>query len=112
MSVPDEVAELMIAAWWRLHPRLLRDSDEVRRRLARRKSALLSRPWRAYCLAVKANDLRIHPYRCIITPEHAVNEKDTRHIGYVTEHEVLLESGLLRFLCEPVQAVAGERVSR
>src|SRR5688500_7545189 len=112
MSVPEAVAELMTAAWWKLHPRLLRDSDEVRRRLARRKRSGLSRPWRAYCLAVKANDLRIPPYRCIITPEHALNVKDTRHIGYLTEHDVLLDSPLLRLLCEPVQAICGERLTR
>ena len=69
--------------------------DELCKRLERRKTAMLSRPLRAWCLAVRAGDRRITPYRALVTPEYAVAEWQ--------EHTVVLDARLLRWLCRPVR---------
>jgi hypothetical protein len=51
----------ILAAWARVRPILQSDPDELAARLARRRSQLLLRPPRAWCLAVRAADRRLNP---------------------------------------------------
>src|SRR5215210_5641602 len=103
MSIPTEIALRMLEAWERVLPVLKRDPDELAARLARRRMGFMTRPWRAYCLAVKANDNRIHPYRALFDPEHAINTRDSRHPGMMVEHTVRLDGKLVRWLTRPYQ---------
>ena len=76
MSLFDSIQHLLLESWESLLPTLLKNPDELARRLTRRRSATLSRPYRPYCLALRAADTRIHPYRAIFDPEHAIELGD------------------------------------
>lgn len=113
MSIPTEIAWRMMGAWERVLPVLKRDPDELAARLARRRLGFMTQPWRAYCLAVKANDNRIHPYRALFDPEHALNVRDSRHVGYMVEHTVMLDGPLVGWLTRPFTITPpGEPASR
>jgi hypothetical protein len=101
MSIPTDIQHLMIEAWEKVLPRLRNDPDELARRLARRRTAVLAKPWRPYCLAIRANDHRITPYRAIFTPEHAIELDDPRHPYEYLEHSVTVDSALVRHVCRP-----------
>src|SRR5437867_3468914 len=71
-----DLDEAILNAWQKLRPRILSDPHELARRLSRRRNSLLSRPPRAWCLAIRASDHRITPPHCPITdppldPSHA-----------------------------------------
>jgi hypothetical protein len=55
----DDIRRALIDAWKNVRPRLARDDDELRRRLLRRRQALLQTPPRAWCLAIRAADTRL-----------------------------------------------------
>src|SRR5262245_48280763 len=57
-----DIEDLILSAWSRVKPRLLEDPAELERRLARRNGRSLSRPPRAWCLAIRASDRRIAEY--------------------------------------------------
>src|SRR5687768_10257058 len=101
MAIPAEVQELILEAWEGVWPRLLKDPDELAVRLARRRLGILARPWRPFCLAVRAADTRINPYWFIVTPEHAMDLDDPRHPYEYLEHDVTLTSERLRMLAKP-----------
>src|SRR4051812_46066816 len=51
-------------AWNRLSRRVKEDRLEARRRAARRLNKTFHQPPRAWCLAIRANDTRLHGYTC------------------------------------------------
>src|SRR5689334_13156831 len=86
----DDVELFIRRAWEKLRPVLEREPEEMRRRLARRQSATLRRPPRAWCLAVRATDTRLGPYM-------------TRVPEFGEANAVVLDCAALRKLCRPVR---------
>src|SRR5258706_9873359 len=85
--------------------RLKGDEDELRARLARRRSGEMSRPRRAWGLAVRACDRRISPYSMVIVPHYRE--------GVVERELVTLDAASLVRLCAPVEInESGEMLSR
>src|SRR5688500_3517291 len=75
----DDIQRALAAAWTKIRPRLARDQDELRRRLLRRRQALLQTPPRAWCLALRANDTRIgDATRVRVDPASLPAPHDTR----------------------------------
>jgi len=66
-------------AWLRVRNEILTDPDELRRRLARRRMKSLTRPPRAWCVAIRASDRRITPAHWVIAPEHAMDLDHPHH---------------------------------
>ena len=99
----NDVARLVMEAWAKLGPKILSDPDDLARRLARRRSALLSRPPRAWCLAIRASDRRITPMHWVLTPSHAMELDHEDHPYHPIEHEVLIQTYALRKFCRPVK---------
>ena len=107
----NDVARLVLEAWENLGPGIMADPEELQRRLARRRSALLTRPQRAWCLCVRASDRRITPMDWIITPEHAMELDHPEHPYEPIEHEVTIQPHGLRKFCRAVRTDSwGERV--
>ncbi len=79
------------------------DPEELARRLARRRSALLTRPQRAWCLTIRASDRRITPAHWVIVPEHAMDLDHPEHPYEPIEHEVIIRPHALRKYCRPVR---------
>jgi hypothetical protein len=101
----DDMDRALFEAFSEVWPRLQVDEDELRARLARRRSREMARPPRAWCLAVRASDLRIEPYRMIIVPRYEE--------GRVAAEEVTLDAPALRRLCAPVEIdSAGESITK
>lgn len=91
-----DLKDVFLAAWSRIKPLLDADSGERNRRLARRATARLQRPLREWCIALRANDLRITPLHVAIVPEHAP--------ARLEPHRVHLTAALCRDLCHPVDS--------
>src|SRR5436190_1791634 len=89
-------------AWLRLRGKILSDPDELRRRLARRRSKSLTRPPRAWCIAIRASDRRITPAHWVIFPEHALDLDHPEHPYQPIEHEVTIQKHAIRRYCNPV----------
>src|SRR5256714_1281922 len=108
MSVPprggsmNDVNRLILEAWEKLGPGIVKDGEELARRVARRRSGLLTRPPRAWCIAVRASDRRITPAHWIITPEHAMDLDHPEHPYEPIEHEVTIQTHAVRRYCNPV----------
>jgi hypothetical protein len=101
-----ELDQLMWAAWERIGAGVLADSNELRVRLARRRSRMFERVPRALCLAVRASDHRITAWTAAICPEDAMERGNER------DHEVRLDMRLVSDVCRPVQiAWPGEPTS-
>ena len=94
----DLFLDLIEKAWQRVRHQCEGDPEELRRRIELRKSGMMRRPPRAWCLAVRAADRRITPATTIITPESAAYPGT----GIYQEHEVVLDAKLMRRLCRPV----------
>src|SRR5439155_411453 len=107
----NDVARLVLEAWEKLGPKIMADPEELQRRLARRRSALLTRPQRAWCLCVRASDRRITPAHWVISPEHALDLNHPAHPYEPIEHEVIVRPHALRKFCRAVRTDSwGERV--
>src|SRR2546421_9934997 len=106
----DDFDRALFEAFSEVWPRLLSDSDELRARLARRRGAEMGRPPRAWCMAVRACDRRIEPYRMAAIVRHW--SSDGR--GEIVREEVTLDAEVLRRLCAPVSVdrLPGESPSR
>lgn len=65
---------------------------------------MMNRPPRAWCVAIRANDTRIHSGSAVIVPEEAGHlSGHYRGVEYVPrEHEVTLDAPLVRRLCAAV----------
>src|SRR5439155_16935949 len=92
LGMEKEVDDCIFEAWERVGPTLENDPEEVLRRVKRMWGRALSRPPRAWCLAVRACDRRID---------------EALGFGYATRdgpgaHDVLLDAKLVRALCAPV----------
>jgi DNA-binding NarL/FixJ family response regulator len=99
----DDIGQLILDAWKKLGPRIMRDSDELNRRLARRRMKILTQPVRAWCLAVRASDRRIGPGHWVIVPEHAMEVSHPEHPYEAIEHQVIIQTHALRKYCRPVR---------
>jgi hypothetical protein len=86
--------ETFLTAWQRLKPILDADPHELAARLARRSQATLTRPFREWCITLRANDTRLTPYKTIITPGHAT--------AHLLPHEITITRKDLQRLCRPV----------
>src|SRR4051812_23302180 len=107
----NDVARLVLEAWEKLGPKIMADPDELNRRLARRRMAILTRPVRAWCLAIRASDTRITPAHWVISPEHAMDLDHPAHPYEPIEHEVIIRPHALRKFCRPVRTDSwGEEV--
>jgi DNA-binding CsgD family transcriptional regulator len=99
----NDVERLILGAWEKLGRGIMGDSDELQRRLARRRSALFARPQRAWCLCVRASDRRITPAHWIITPQHAMEVDHPEHPYEPIEHTVTIRPHGLREHCRAVR---------
>src|SRR3982751_6876028 len=97
-----DVDRLILEAWEKLGPGVVGDAEEVRR-LARRRRAVLTRPPRAWCLALRASDRRITAAHWVISPEHALDLNHPEHAYERIEHEVVIRPHALRKYCRPVR---------
>src|SRR5258706_2642784 len=78
------------------------DPQELARRLARRRSGLMTRPVRAWGLALRASDRRITPMQWVMFPEHAMKVDHPEHPYEPIEHEETIQTRALRMFCRPV----------
>jgi DNA-binding NarL/FixJ family response regulator len=97
----ESVAALILEAWERVHPKLLADPVERAKRVARRRLAVLNRPPRAWCIAIRASDTRL-PGWADCRPGHALRLNHPDHPYRYAEHHVTLTARALRVLCAPV----------
>src|SRR5213593_4556539 len=98
----EELERGIRGAWLKLRGKILSDPQELRRRLARRRSKSFTRPPRAWCIAIRASDRRITPAHWIITPEHAMDLDHEDHPYEPIEHEVTIQKHAIRRYCNPV----------
>jgi len=98
----QELERAIDDAWVRVRREILSDRDELHRRLARRRMKSLTRPPRAWCIAIRASDRRITPAHWIITPEHAMDLNHPEHPYEPIEHEVTIQTHAIRRYCHPV----------
>jgi transcriptional regulator with XRE-family HTH domain len=98
----EELQRNIRDSWLRVRGKILSDPDELQRRLARRRSKSLTRPPRAWCIAIRASDRRITPAHWIITPEHALDLDHPAHPYEPIEHELTIQKHAIRRYCNPV----------
>jgi DNA-binding CsgD family transcriptional regulator len=94
----DDLDRLILETYLKLLPTL--SESDLRARLERRKTAGLSRPPRAWCLAIRASDTRINNDTAVIIPYQAIRFRTQPY-----QHEVLINAQLDRHLCQPVELV-------
>src|SRR6266566_6050094 len=99
----NDIDRLILEAWEKLGPKIMADPHELAKRLARRRMAILTRPVRAWCLAVRASDTRITPAHWVISPEHAMDLNHPAHPYEPIEHEVIIRPHALRKYCRAVR---------
>jgi len=95
----DDLTTAILDAWAEHGQRILSDSLELEKRLARRRMKTFRKPLRTWCLAVRANDTRITPMTEILTPYHAADPRFPRNYA---SHDVTIIAKTLRRLCRPV----------
>src|SRR5215210_1438679 len=98
----EELEQNIREAWERLRGKILSDPQELQRRLARRRMRSLTRPARAWCIAIRASDRRITPAHWVIVPEHAMDLDHPEHPYEPIEHEVTIQTHAIRRYCHPV----------
>src|SRR6266550_3207845 len=98
----NDVARLILEAWQKLGPKIMTDSDELAKRLARRRRPVLTRPPRAWCLTLRASDRRITPAHWVISPEHAMDLNHPEHPYEPIEHEVTIQTHAIRRYCHTI----------
>src|SRR5438445_11577186 len=100
----DDMDRALFEAFSEVWPRLLKDPDELRARLARRRSSEMSRSPRAWCMAVRASDRRIEPYQTAAIIQYFRDRE-------VEREEVRLDAAVVRSGCARVEVLwAGGRV--
>src|SRR4051812_23720593 len=102
MSLPEELEQNIRDAWLRLRQQILSNPQDLQKRLARRRSKTLTRPPRAWCIAIRASDRRITPIHWVITPERAMDLNHPEHPYEPIEHEVTIQTHAIRRYCHPV----------
>jgi len=98
-----ELERAIRKAWLKLRGKILSDPQELHRRLARRRMKTLTRPPRAWCIAIRASDRRITPAHWVISPEHAMDLNHPAHPYEPIEHEVTIQTHAIRRYCHPVR---------
>src|SRR4051812_1517912 len=98
-----DVDRLILEAWEKLGPKIMADPHELNKRLARRRMGIMTRPPRAWCLALRASDHRITPMDWIFTPMHAMDLNHPDHPYEPIEHTVAIQPHGLRKFCRPVR---------
>src|SRR5215212_5388341 len=98
----DQIERAIHHAWARVRPEILADPAELHRRLARRQLKSLTRPPRAWCIALRACDHRITPAHWPIHPEHALSLNHPEHPYEPIEHQVTIQKHSIRRYCNPV----------
>src|SRR3954469_18905893 len=107
-----DVDRLILETWEKLGPKILNDPHELQKRLARRRTPTLTRPPRAWCIAIRASDRRITPAHWVISPEHAMDLNHPLHPYEPIEHEVIIRPHALRKFCRAVRTDSwGEQVA-
>src|SRR5438132_226089 len=107
----NDVSRLVLEAWEKLGPKIMQDPHELAKRLARRRLNTLTRPIRAWCLAIRASDTRITPAHWVIVPEHAMDLDHPEHPYEPIEHQFIIQPHALRKFCRPVRTDSwGEQV--
>ena len=102
-----DLEQSLCDAWRRIQPKLKSDPDELLRRLARRRTPTLTRPPRAWCLAIRASDRRINPATAIIVPDDAMDLPNDVSMDRYQLHTVMLNARLVRKLTNPVYIERG-----
>src|SRR3954469_21069686 len=97
-----DVDRLILETWEKLGPKILNDPHELQKRLARRRTPTLTRPPRAWCIAIRASDRRITPAHWVIVPEHAMDLNHPLHPYEPIEHEVIIRAHAIRRFIHPV----------
>src|SRR6267143_1704483 len=97
----EELKRAITNAWLKLRRQILSDPHKLRRRLARRRLKTLTRPPRAWCIAIRASDRRITPAHWVIFPEHAMDLNHEDHPYEPIEHEVTIQKHSIRRYCHP-----------
>src|SRR5438105_8962767 len=85
-----------------LRGKILSDPQELAGRLARRRNKSLTRPPRAWCVAIRASDRRITAAHWVISPEHAMDLDYPEHPYEPIEHEVTIQTDAIRRYCHPI----------
>src|SRR3954469_9385498 len=98
----EQIERAIDDAWARVRREILADPNELHRRLARRRLKLLTRPARAWCIAIRASDHRITPMHWMIYPQHAMDLNHPAHPYQPIEHEVTIQKHGIRRCCNPV----------
>src|SRR3954447_14809240 len=106
VAAMDDVEHAILQSWQRLSRRLVSDSTELHRRLARRKKLLtLTRPPPAWCLAVRASDPRLDALTrpTGLPPAPREPPRQPRHIRLQKNvHDLTLDVCTIKRLCAPV----------
>jgi DNA-binding CsgD family transcriptional regulator len=93
-NMASDIDNALFVAWDRVLPLLKADPRELQRRLMRRRQPMLTRPPRAYCIAVRASDTRINAWSAACVPESHAKLTDGRFAD-PGPHEVTLDKKLL-----------------
>jgi DNA-binding CsgD family transcriptional regulator len=93
----DDIELAICKAWEPVHTRLVAEPGELERRLARRATAGLRQPPRAWCLAVRASDTRLEGKP--VTAPAATDGGAQR----IESQRVSLDAARVRRLCDPVR---------
>jgi hypothetical protein len=106
-----DLPQLIRDAWEHVvKPKLKNDTDELNRRLARRRNGMMNRPPRAWCLAIRASDHRLNPGTAAMVPQSAAYPRDS--VGNVEHeygpHDVMITAPLVRRLCMPHYVGSGQ----
>src|SRR4051812_49930840 len=102
MLLGQELERNIRNAWLKLRHKILSHPDQLRKRLARRRTPSLTRPPRPWCIAIRAADRRITPAHWVISPEHALDLNHPAHPYQPIEHEVTIRAHAIRRCCHPV----------
>src|SRR5215210_7809701 len=102
MSLAADVERNIREAWLKLREKILSNPRELQKRLARRHSPTLTRPPRAWRIAIRASDRRITPAHWVVSPEHAMDLNHPAHPYEPIEHKVTIRSHAIRRYCTPV----------
>src|SRR3954469_16883136 len=106
----EQIERAIDDAWARVRREILADPNELHRRLARRRLKLLTRPARAWCIAIRASDRRINPMHWMIYPQHALDLNHPEHPYQPIEHEVTIQKHAIRRYCNPASFSRAEAV--
>ncbi|HEX8524690.1 MAG TPA: hypothetical protein VF669_20715, partial [Tepidisphaeraceae bacterium] len=100
----ENLKSKILSTWTRLTSTTTGHPLDLDKRLSRRRSAMMQRPPRACCLAIRAADHRITDATAILTPSPLARHDPTTHKPVFNHipHTVTIDSELIHKLCLPV----------